>query len=28
MRSPERKREFIHGTEDEVARRLVEIVRS
>jgi electron transfer flavoprotein beta subunit len=28
MRSPERKREFIQGTEDEVARRLVEIVRS
>ena len=28
MRSPERKREFITGTEDEVARRLVEIVRS
>ena len=28
MRSPERKRKFIQGTEDEVARRLVEIVRS
>jgi electron transfer flavoprotein beta subunit len=28
MRSPERKREFIQGTEDEIARRLVEIVRS
>ncbi len=27
MRSPERKREFIQGTEDEVTRRLVEIVR-
>lgn len=27
MRSPERKKEFIQGTEDEVARRLVEIVR-
>jgi len=28
MRSPERRREFIQGTEDEVVRRLVEIVRS
>jgi electron transfer flavoprotein beta subunit len=27
MRSPERKRELIQGTEDEVARRLVQIVR-
>ena len=27
MRSPERKREFIQGTEDEVARRLVGIIR-
>jgi len=28
MRSPERRREFIQGTEDEVTRRLVEIVRA
>jgi len=27
MRSPERKREMIQGTEEEVARRLVQIVR-
>ncbi len=27
MRSPERKREFIRGTEEEVAKRLVKIVR-
>ncbi len=27
MRSPERKREFIRGTEEEVAKRLVQIVR-
>lgn len=28
MRSPERRREFIQGTEDEITRRLVEIVRA
>ena len=27
MRSPERKREFIQGTEDEIVKRLVQIVR-